>query len=663
MSGENRRLGCFHLLDEVGRGSQGVVYKAICESDGFEGVSVGAIVALRVLSVDSGDKDYEAQFEKRIAELKGLSHPSVVKCLGSFCEKGPFGDMRVLVQEWFEGESLKERLRRNPNGIDADEALRIGGQLLDALAYISSKGVVLGSVQPDYITLCNDGSDKLADFEYPVQQSPCMPSVHPSLNYTAPEFLNAEFRGDERSDIFSFGVCFHEMLTGRLPYAAQSHTPTITEFFERWHGGDNAPIMIHPLVKRIMVGAAEALEKALRGKREERYATFADFAAAFKGIRCRELTHGDNTWRMLQYVGRGGFSEVFKARDVETGQVVAIKRLCRSQYEDRFRREARILSGLNEPSIVRFVDFFAKELDGRRELFLVMQYLDGMPGRSLWDELKRAGGKPLPRDLVIRAFARYAHGLSVLHNMGIIHRDIKPSNLYFPVEAIDHAAIMDLAIARDMHGTMTAGAVPGTLDYMPPEVVISESRGDVGMDIYALGLSLYEALSGTSAYPCLPTGVEGFRELFERAKNKARPSLDESAYSDLPDLVRLVREMTEPAVTKRLKDAAEVERRLCALTDKAFVQHDHPCPVYGCPKYRGARMLLGELWDEIMASISMRIRREESHMGKVQDPDVGRGGDWTLTSDPDTDDLVSETEDGTDGPSAFLNLHGNGEAV
>ena len=613
MSGENRKLGCFHLLDEVGRGSQGVVYKAICESDGFEGVSVGTVVAISVLSVDSGDKDYEARFGKRIAELKALSHPTVARSLGSFCEKGPFGDMRVFVQEWFEGESLGAWLRRNPNGLDADEALRIGGQLLDALAYILSKGVVLGSVQPNHVVLCKDGSVKLAAFEYPVQQKPCMPTVCPPLNYTAPEFLNAEFRGDERSDIFSFGVCFHEMLTGRLPYAAQSHTPTIAEFFERWHGGDNAPIMIHPSVKRIMIGASEALEKALRGKREERYATFADFAAAFKGIRCRELTHGDNTWRMLQYVGCGGFSEVFKARDVKTGQVVAIKRLQKSQYADRFKREARALSQLNDSSIVRFISFFEKELGGCKHAFLVMEYLDGMPGRTLYNALKRVGREPLPQTLVLQAFARYAHGLSVMHAKGFVHRDIKPGKLYFPTDAIDRALIMSSTIVRDMSGTMTAGAVPGTLDYMPPEVAVTEDRGSPAMDVFALGLSLYEALSGKMAYSRLPTGTEGLLAFVKRAKEKTRPDLDESSYSDLSDLVRLVREMTEPDVTKRLKDAAEVERRLRALSGKALMQHGDPCPVYGCPKYRGVRMLFGELWDDVKAC--MRIKREESCNG------------------------------------------------
>ena len=617
MSGENRRLGCFHLLDEVGRGSQGVVYKAICESDSFEGVSVGTVVAISVLSVDSGDKDYEARLGKRIAELKGLSHPSVVKCLGSFCEKGPFGDMRVLVQEWFEGESLGAWLQCNPNGLDADEALRIGGQLLDALAYISSKGVVLGSVQPNHVVLCKDGSVKLAAFEYPVQQSPCMPSVHPSLNYTAPEFLNAEFRGDERSDIFSFGVCFHEMLTGRLPYAAQSHTPTIAEFFERWHGGDNAPIMIRPSVKRIMIGASEALEKALRGKREERYATFADFAAAFKGIRYRELTHGGVTWRLLQYVGRGGFGEVFKACDVKTGQVVAIKHFLHSDYADRFRREARALSSLNDSGIVRFITFFEKEIDGCGHAFLVMEYLVGMPGKTLHDELRAARGAPLPRDLVLRAFARYAHGLSVMHAKGFVHRDIKPSNLYFPTDAIDRAMVMDLGIV--LNGACT-GCPPRVIDHLPPEAITEDYlRWNPGIDIYALGLCLYEALSGKTAYPRFPPSLAdgsngaGVRMFLERSMNRTPPTLDESSYSDLPDLVRLVREMTEPDVTKRLKDAAEVERRLRALSGKALMQHGDPCPVYGCPKYRGVRMLFGELWDDVKAC--MRIKREESCNG------------------------------------------------
>ena len=689
---ERRTFGCFRVLSIIAVGSQGTVYKAVCEKDGFEEVAVGTVVVLTTMSVVDHDGENFQRLQKRTAELRALAHPGIVRYFGCFLESGPFGDMHVLVTEWLEGETLKDRLRRNPQGLDADEVLRIGEQLLAALAYVTSRGIVHRDIKPSNVFLCKDGTVKLIGFELScktgrdggVGWSGCR-----EFPYLAPDFLDPTFLGDEQSDIFSLGVCLHEMLTGWLPYrpddGRSAEVNKTFEFFSRWRHADagDDPIMIRSLVDRLLIGACDMLAKALRTKREERYATFVDFAAAFKGIRCRELTHRENTWRLVQYVGRGGSGEVFKARDVKTGKAVAIKRFLRSYYANRFRREARVLSSLNDSSIVRFVSFFEKEMGGCKHAFLVMEYLDGMPGRSLRDELKRAGGKPFPRDLVIRAFACYAHGLSVLHVKGIIHRDIKPPNLYFPIETIDHAAIMDLAIARDMHGTMTVGTVPGTLDYMPPEVVVLESRGDAGMDVYALGLSLYEALTGKTAYPRLSAGIEGIRMFVERAKNMVRPSLDESSYSDLPDLVRLVREMTEPDVTKRLKDSAEVECRLLALLGSSAGTQDR-CPprdllrpngqernsrdeqeVSRSRDCVGVARKMSAWWLSPMSAVWRLLIRKQEPNAKIISQMLSNDGiavnDFTptCTLGSDTEVLVSEAEDGTDDPAAFLNLHGH----
>ena len=134
-----------------------------------------------------------------------------------------------------------------------------------------------------------------------------------------------------------------------------------------------------------------------------------------------------------------------------------------------------------------------------------------------------------------------------MHSRGIYHRDIKPSNLYYPRNNPDDAAIMDLGIARDVNGTVTQGQVPGTLDYMPPEVVTSGSRGESGMDIYALGLCLYEALTGKNAYPRLPTGSAAYVVFFNRARDKNPPDLEEARRMFGEDMFSLLKEMTEIA--------------------------------------------------------------------------------------------------------------------
>ena len=130
---------------------------------------------------------------------------------------------------------------------------------------------------------------------------------------------------------------------------------------------------------------------------------------------------------------------------------------------------------------------------------------------------------------------------------------------------------MDLGVARDAKGSMTYGSVPGTLDYMPPEVAFGESRGDAGMDIYALGLCLFEALAGKPAYPRLPNGDAAIQAFITRARDKQKPALDHPLMSGHPRLRNLVESMTDPDVTKREHDANRVARILKEFLPKAAV--------------------------------------------------------------------------------------------
>ena len=578
---KDKIIGGFKVLEAIqaGAGAQGTVYRAECVEDVHGLAPVGTMVALKVMAVQDEGQDLWRRLVKRTEGLARLDHPNVVKYFGCFSEQGDFTDLHVVVQEFLNGETLKDRLARNPSGLDADEAVKMVDAALAGLSYTASRGMVHRDVKPGNIFVCLNAEGgveavKLIDFELAKQAggttTTSTGNIRGSFDYMAPDFTDPEFHGDVQSDVFSMGVVLHEVLTGKTPYQRieaddkQANFVWISRWAHALSDGDS-PIRISGRVKRLLAHADEVLSRALAPRREQRYRDFDEFRAGLKTMLYRELASGENTYRLLQFIGKGGFGEVFKARHVQTGRPVAVKHLLKADYADRFHREAKIMKKLDDPCFVRFIDFFVLEGGGGRDAFLVMDFLPGMPGSSLRDAVKAAKGRGLPPRDVLAAFERYARGLAVMHAQGIYHRDIKPSNLYYPQGHPEWSAIMDFGIARDEKGSVTSGMVPGTLDYMPPEVVLTDSRGDSASDIYALGLCLYEALSGKLGYPRLPAGSAAYAEFFNRARSKKPPAFDDEGVAADRELLALLREMTAPDASRRMRDTAALVSRLRAM--------------------------------------------------------------------------------------------------
>ena len=568
-----RIIGGFRIISEVckGSGSQGAVYLGTCETATMGGLAAGQKVALKVMSVTDRSQERWSALERLVSGLVRLSHPNVVKYYGCFAERDVFSEVHVVVQDFLRGHTLKDELLAHPRGLDADEATRIVRSVLEGLAYVSDNGIVHRDVKPGNVFLCDDGSVKLIDFEIArfADDGASVSSsgnFRGSFDYMAPEFTDGNFSGDVCSDVFSVGVILHEALTGVVPYERNSGSSgqADLDFVSRWTEGGKSPIRVSSRLARLLSGAAGVVSSAVAPDRSLRFRDFREFLNGLQGVRFRDIRNGANTYRLLQFIGRGGFGEVFKARHVETGKYVAVKHLLKSEYAQRFRREAKVMARLKGDCFVKLRDFFMLANGVGFEAFLVMDFLDGMPGMSLRDAITNVPGN-LPRQEVLCAFLRYAQGLSQMHRQGIFHRDIKPSNLYYPPGDPSKAAIMDLGIARDVNGTATHGQVPGTLDYMPPEVITTSNRGEGGMDVFALGLCLYEALTGRKAYAKLAGGPQGYVAFIERAKLLTPPTIDARLLGDDQRLVSLIYDMTDPILSRRIKNAEVVERRLLEL--------------------------------------------------------------------------------------------------
>ena len=293
MTDQDQRIGCFRVLKDLmlGTGGQGTVYRAVCEREVFEGLAPGTEVALKVMTV-SGDSDEQyARLERRMTELVNIDNPRIVRYFGCFRERGPFSDLHVIVLEFLEGETLKDLLHRRPRGLGSSKALHVARQMAEGLEHLSTLGIVHRDIKPGNIFLCRDGGVKLIDFGVARQDdaSHTASTAHMvgTCDYMAPDFIDSTFRGDERSDIFSFGVCLHEMFTGRQPYRSIASETAQSDFLflSRWHGDANVdPIRISPDVTLNNPALDRMLRRMLERKRTARYESFREIILDLWGL-------------------------------------------------------------------------------------------------------------------------------------------------------------------------------------------------------------------------------------------------------------------------------------------------------------------------------------------------------------------------------------------
>lgn len=200
-------------------------------------------------------------------------------------------------------------------------------------------------------------------------------------------------------------------------------------------------------------------------------------------------------YKIEEMLGQGGMSAVYRAYDPNLKRVVAIKLVHQhlsndQEFVKRFEEEASTVASLRHPNIVQVYDFNTDQGIN----YMVMEFV---PGETLQQRLKRlnASQRKMSVEEALKITINICDALSYAHKRGMIHRDIKPANIMLDVN--NQAILMDFGIVKIIGGSShtVTGAVMGTARYMPPEVVRSEPA-DQRSDIYALGITLYEMLSG-----------------------------------------------------------------------------------------------------------------------------------------------------------------------
>jgi serine/threonine protein kinase len=219
-------------------------------------------------------------------------------------------------------------------------------------------------------------------------------------------------------------------------------------------------------------------------------------------------------YRIESLVARSGMATIFRATDTLNGQTVAIKvphpeMEADPQLFDRFKREQEIGEKLDHPGVMKVFK------DARRSrIYMAMEWVDGQLLRNLM-----ARGK-FPADRAARITARVCEALDYIHSHGVVHRDMKPENIM--IGADDSIKLIDFGIAANEGSRRLTFAklsnVMGTPDYISPEQVKGK-RGDGRSDIYAVGVMLYEMLTGKVPF----TGNNAFLIMNDRLLNSPVP--------------------------------------------------------------------------------------------------------------------------------------------
>ncbi len=257
----------------------------------------------------------------------------------------------------------------------------------------------------------------------------------------------------------------------------------------------------------------------------------------------------------LSRVGVGGMGVVYRAHDTELNRTVALKvlppQLCQhSEYLKRFHTEAQAQARLNSPHIITLYEL----MEHPAGEILVLEYVEG---ETLENRLRHYG--PLPVSEAIRIFDQALRGVEHIHQMGVVHRDLKPSNIFITRDGA--IKLMDFGVARltDNHDPSQNGIMVGTLLYISPEQ-INGRETDCRSDIYTLGISLFEAVTGR-----LPFERRSDYALMHAHVQENPPSPKEFQRRLPRELESVILKAMEKDPNRRFQTAAEFRTTLLGL--------------------------------------------------------------------------------------------------
>lgn len=585
---ESLKLGQYLILDVLGQGGMGVVYRAVHRRMKRE-------VAIKLLSPkvlhQPGAVD---RFYREVQAAAKLLHPNIVTAFDADEDAG----QHFLVMEYVRGRDLSHVLNdKGPLPVRTVVDYMI--QAATGLEFAHQQHLVHRDIKPANLLVDGTGSVKILDMGLARMRQREMGSALESMtanltqtgqimgtvDYMAPEQAMDVRSADHRADIYSLGCTMYRLLTGAPLYDGDSLMQRLQA-----HREAELPSLLD---ERPGCGAdlAAVLSKMVAKKPEDRQQSMAEVIEELKNCSIPETTDAheetDDARREQTYLGgvaptahpervtterdtaisiserfgryeiqkvlgQGAMGAVYLARDTQLDRDVALKipkfgeGVERDDLLERFYREARAAATLRSPNICPVYD--VGEIDGQH--YITMAYIEGRPLRDFTKSKKKHAEKQ-----IVKTIRKLAVGLSQAHKIGVIHRDLKPANVM--VDTHGEPVVMDFGLARrssanDAEVTQS-NAILGTPAYMSPEQVASE-QGLIGpqTDIFSLGVIMYELMTGE-----LPFQGHLMSILQQIAINKPTPPTEHRPDLD-PRLEQICQKMMASDLADRYQSMEEV---------------------------------------------------------------------------------------------------------
>jgi len=584
-----QRFGNWQVLEKLGGTDTYVEYRAFNTIVGQRSTAL-----VRAYQADPYKPPEEREKQKLLISTayRALSsmpgHPGVVGVREFFTSEGE--DKYFLVTEDVPGQALRLHIEKPALALTLDQKTTIAADLLAALAHLQANKVVHRNISPSNIFVGTDGRVRLSGFDFARPGTDHSRTIAQEIvNDLEPKYMAPELHGEPAaatpgSDMFSVGLVLYELFVGDRPFK------TPTELFEQKAIFAVKPTAARPELAR---GFDAWLQKLCAFDPDQR-PTAARALAEFEAL--LDTSHDSTSktaseqppappvdpaqpqldysnllpqtqltqkYVIEKWLGKGGYGVVYKVIDTlgDVSRAMKIVLNDRVSVVERLKKEYQTLLRIpDHPNVVKVID--ADFLPGGKKPFIVFEYVDGLDVGEMI-----AGNLFSPEDALDLA-RQVAAGLVHLHGAGIFHCDIKPRNLLWTERG---AKILDFNVSVRA-GTDERGG--GTRRYVPPDYdpeSVPSQRDFVDRDLYGLGITLYEAVTGR--YPWLDAQIP------PPVKTAADPREYPNLANIAPELADLMLRAIAPKRADRFASAVELQGALAGVpTARRAPQPTTPVP-------------------------------------------------------------------------------------